>query len=92
MDLNIATFISLLVLGTGIFTLLMGAAVLNFGNNKTQGLVTLVIGVIVLGLWAVLNAGALDNAEVMGGTIGFFGAMVGAIAGFGMFIMAIMKS
>ena len=92
MDVNLATFISLLFLGTGIFTLLAGVAMLKFGSNKQQSIAILVVGLVVLIIWAALNAGPLDNAEVAGGIAGFIGAIVGAVAGFALFIIAIMKS
>ncbi len=92
MDVNLATFISLLILGTGIFTLLAGAAMLKFGTNKQQSAIILVVGLVAVVLWCLLDAGPLDNAEVMGGIVGFIGAIVGSVAALGLFIIAIMKS
>jgi len=93
MDVNIATFIALLLLGTGIFTLLAGVAMLKFGNNKRQGIAATVIGLVVLALIiALYQTGPLEDAELVGGIVGFIGAVVGAIAGFAIFLVAIMKS
>jgi hypothetical protein len=92
MDVNPATFFSLFILGTGIFTLLLGGAMLKFGNNRVQALITVVVGLVFLGLWAVLSTSALEDAEVPAGLVGFLGALIGVIAGFGTYLMCIMKS
>ena len=103
-DINLLDmFLSILVLAFGIFSIIAGAFTAYFGTGRSRSIggaliILGIIGFIIL-LWftgmfgsSVSQPMVWHTDMVMAGFIAVLGALVGALAALGIFLVAIMKS
>jgi len=103
-DINLLDmFLSILVLAFGIFSIIAGAFTAYFGTGRSRSIggaliILGIIGFIIL-MWFTGMFGSSvsqplkwDMSMVTAGFIAVIGALVGALAALGIFLVAIMKS
>jgi hypothetical protein len=94
-------FIDILLLTFGLFLIIAGAFTAYFGSGKSRGIgmgllvLGIVLGVIV-GIMHLQNIGVPEGLELMtvlkDSLVVIGGAIIGALAAIGIFLVAIMKS
>ena len=90
-------FVATLIIAIGLFSLVLGLLMVKFasGGTKNTGILTSVIGAIFLGIWASLTFGSETFAvEIVfwDAIAAVVGALLGAVAAFVIFLVAIMYS
>ena len=101
MDEPLWVFIDILLLTFGLFLIIAGAFTAYFGSGKSRGIGIglLVLGIIlgaVVGVMHLQNIGVPEGLELMDvlkdALVVILGAVFGALAAIGIFLVAIMKS
>ena len=101
MDEPLWVFIDILLLTFGLFLIIAGAFTAYFGSGKSRGIGIglLVLGIIlgaVVGVMHLQNIGVPEGLELMDvlkdALVVILGAIFGALAAIGIFLVAIMKS
>ena len=90
-------FVATLLIAIGLFSLILGLLMVKFssGGTKKTGILTSVIGAIFLAIWASLTFGTETYAvEIVfwDAIAAVVGALLGAVAAFAIFLVAIMYS
>lgn len=96
-------FLSILVLAFGIFSILAGAFTAYFGTGRSRSIggalmILGIVGFVILFWFTGLFGSSFpspygwDSGMVLAGFVAVVGAVVGALAALGIFLVAIMKS